>query len=427
MGGRSTRTASARDEVRDRILSLPRRFRSDSANGLTADWLLRVGSQEYLVSVGDHRCTVSEGPHPSAATEVTTDPETWLAMDRGRLTGGEAFLDGRLTMRGNIDLAVRLQTLFEPFGRRRRPADLDQVEVGVGGVRLSTYTMGAGPAVLLLHGLGATKISWLPVLSALARGHRLIVPDLPGHGESDKPKSDYTPRFHAHAIRRLMDELEVERAAVVGNSLGGRVALELALRSPGRVSRLALLDPSIPGLRWRYVMGLARVVPSEVGAVPFLVRERWVELMIRRLFANPGAVSPDACGLAAVEFIRINRDPGARMAFLSSLRHIITERPDVFFATMRRIKQPTLVVFGDADRLIPPKLGARLAQHLPDSRLVVLPDVGHVPQFEAPAQTLDALQAFLDEGRASIGANGPRRGPRSTQAPRPPAASSNAR
>jgi hypothetical protein len=85
-----------------------------------------------------------------------------------------------------------------------------------------------------------------------------------------------------------------------------------------------------------------------------------------------------------------------------------------------------LVIFGDADRLIPPKLGARLAQHLPDSRLVVLPDVGHVPQYEAPALTLDALQSFLAEG-ASNGADGSRRRVRPAQSSPPPAASSNAR
>jgi pimeloyl-ACP methyl ester carboxylesterase len=422
MGGRSTRTASAHDQARESILSLPRRLRSDCANGVTADWLLRIGSEDYLISVADGRCTVIEGAPSASPTTVVTDPETWLAMAQGRLTGGEAFLSGRLTMRGSIDLAVRLQTLFDPLGRPRRPADLDQADVPAGPVRLSTYTIGAGQPVLLLHGLGATKISWLPVLPALAARYRLIVPDLPGHGASDKPRTDYSPRFHAHVVRKLLDQLEVDRAIVVGNSLGGRVGLELALRSPGRVERLALLDPSVPGLRWRYLMGLARVVPSEVGVIPFPLRERWVELMVKRLFAEPGRLVPTAYALAAAEFIRVNRDPAARMAFLSSLRHIMTERPDVFFATMRRIKHPTLVLFGDADRLIPPRLGARLAQHLPDSRLMVLPGVGHVPQFEATDEVVEALISFLDEDGAPR-----RRRPRSAQPSAAPSARSNAR
>src|SRR5262249_27819981 len=123
------------------------------------------------------------------------------------------------------------------------------------------------------------------------------------------------------------------------------------------------------------------------------------------------------------------RDPAARMAFLSSLRHIVTERPDVFFATMRRIKHPTLVLFGDADRLIPPRLGARLAQHLPDSRLVVLPRVGHVPQFEATDEVIAALTGFLDEEEEpdDVPPRPRRRRSRTAQASTSPSARSNAR
>ena len=86
----------------------------------------------------------------------------------------------------------------------------------------------------------------------------------------------------------------VEQAAVLGNSLGGRIGLELALRSPSRVSSLTLLDPSVPGFRWRYVMGFTKIFPSGFGAVPFPLRARMVEVMIKRLFADPGRLSNDA-------------------------------------------------------------------------------------------------------------------------------------
>jgi pimeloyl-ACP methyl ester carboxylesterase len=171
--------------------------------------------------------------------------------------------------------------------------------------------------------------------------------------------------------------------------------MELALRSPGRVSALALLDPSIPGLRWRYIMGLTRVFPTEIGAFPIPLRERWMQLAIRRLFAHPERLSEEAYSAAANEFIRIYRDPRARVAFFSSLRHIVTERPEPFFGTLRRIKQPTLVIFGEHDRLVPARLGVRLAQHLPNAQLVVMPDVGHVPQFEATQETMGILKEFI--------------------------------
>ena len=383
------------DTIGDRVRALPRRFREDSANGLVAELELRVGTQIFAISVANHVCSVREGPSPAPMTVITADPDAWLAIDEGRLTGGDAFFARRLHVRGNLDLAVRLQTLFRPHRRARRRADLDQVDIRADGVRLSTYMVGSGPPLLLLHGLGGSKITWLSVLTTLAGDHRVIVPDLPGHAESDKPATDYTPRFYAHAVRRLLDEVGVEQAVVLGNSLGGRVGLELALRSPGRVAALALLDPSMPGLRWRYLLGFTRVFPSEFGALPFLLRERWMELVIRRLFAHPGRVSDEAFAAAAAEFIRIYRDPRARVAFLSTLRHIVTERPEPFFRSLRRIRQPTLVVFGDQDRLVPPRLGVRLAEHLPDARFVVLPDVGHVPQFEATADTLAILTRFL--------------------------------
>src|SRR5439155_5417597 len=143
------------------------------------------------------------------------------------------------------------------------------------GVKLSCYLQGQGTPVLLLHGLGGGKVSLVPLMPELAERYRVIVPDLPGHGESDKPAADYTPRYYARVARCLLDELGVKSAVVIGNSMGGRIALELALRSSGRVTALGLLGPAVPGFRWRYVMGFTRVLPAEFGAVPFPLRERW--------------------------------------------------------------------------------------------------------------------------------------------------------
>jgi pimeloyl-ACP methyl ester carboxylesterase len=395
MGDRSVRPDPTPDVIRSRVQSLPRRFRSEAVNGLTGEWELRVGAQTFAISVVDHACHVREGPSAAPQAVVSAEPATWIAIDEGSLTGGQAFLDRRLSVSGNLDLAVRMHTMFRPFRRARRAADLDQVEIDANGVRLSCYLVGKGDPLLLLHGLGGTKVTWFPILGPLAEKYRLIVPDLPGHGESDKPRTDYSPKFYAHTMRRLMDEVGIDRAALLGNSLGGRVALELALRSPNRVSSLVLLDPSMPGLRWRYVLGLTRVVPTEFGAFPFLLRERWMEVAIRRLFAHPDRLSSEAYTAGASEFIRIYRSPRARMAFFSTLAQIMSERPEAFFGALRRIKQPALVIFGEHDRLVPSRLGVRLTQYLPNARFAVLPDVGHVPQFEAPAETLELVFSFL--------------------------------
>src|SRR6266498_1075931 len=403
MASKADRIPGSLEIVRRRVRTLPKRFRGESANGLSAEWELRVGGESFAISVADHGCAVREGPGQSPQAIITTEPDTWLAIDEGLITGGQAFLERRLTAQGNLDLAVRLETLFRRYRRARKPSDMDQVDVQADGLSLSCYMMGKGDPIILLHGLGASKITWLPLLEPLAERHRVVIPDLPGHGESDKPRREYTPRFYASVLRHLMDAVGVERATVMGNSLGGRIALELALRSPGRVAALVLLDPSVPGLRWRHVMGFSRVFPTEIGAIPFPLRERWMEVMIRRLFARPDRLPYEGYSAAASEFIRIYRDPGARMAFFSTLRHIVTERPDSFFASLRRIKQLALIVFGEQDRLVPPRLGVRLAEHLPNSELVVLPDVGHVPQFEATEETLELLASFLNRI--------PRRGP----------------
>jgi pimeloyl-ACP methyl ester carboxylesterase/putative sterol carrier protein len=403
MPSHSATAPISRDVVRSRVRSLPRRLRPESADGLAARWELRIGSRSFCITVGGQTCTVADGPAHRPDSVIVTDDETWLDIDAGRLTGGEAFLARRLTAMGNLDLAVRLLTMFRPTGRARRPTDLDQVEVDVDGLRLSAYVVGRGNPILLLHGLGGTKITWTPFLTPLAEGHRLIVPDLPGHGGSAKPRSDYSPKFFARVLDRMLGEMAVDRAVVVGNSMGGRVAVELALRAPDRVARLALLSPAVPGFRWRLMMGFTRVFPTEVGAIPFPLRERWMEVAIRRLFADPKRLPPAGYTMAAGEFIRIYREPRARMAFFASLRQIVTERPDPFYASLRGIEQPTLVVFGDQDRLVPPRLGVRLVENLPDARLVVLPGVGHVPQFEVPETTLEVVREFMApaEGRGS--------------------------
>ncbi len=387
---------SGEDEVRRRVLSLPDRFRLDAANGLSAEWEIRIGDDTYTVTVTRKSCRAREGVARQPAARLWADRDTWLALDDGRMTGIEAFLAGRLALRGNLDLGARLQSLFEPHARPRGPLDLDQLDVEAGDVTLSTYVVGEGPPVLALHGLGGTKISMLPIVPALAPYHRLIIPDLPGHGASDKPVStEYTPRNYARTVRRLMDALEIDRAIVIGNSLGGRVALELAVRSPDRVRALALLAPAVPGFRVRYVLGFTRIIPTELGAVPFPLREKWMKVAIRRLMGDPSKLPDAGYDGAAEEFIRIYRTPEARMAFFDSLRHLLTESPRPFWARMRHVRVPVQIVWGTADRLVPVRLAPKLAAELPDAELLVLPRVGHVPQFEATEATNAALTRFI--------------------------------
>jgi pimeloyl-ACP methyl ester carboxylesterase len=385
-----------RERVRARVLSLPKRFRGASADGLRAEWELTVGTDVYTISVVEGRCYAREGPSAAPVARLTADPATWLAVDDGDLWGIEAVLARKLVVEGSLEMGARLQTLFAPRRGKRSGFDLQQVTVDAEGIGLSCFVAGRGPAVMLLHGLGAAKVSLMPLIPPLVHGgHRVVVPDLPGHGASDKPRTEYTPRFYARVIRRLMDALELQRAVLVGNSLGGRVALEVAVRSPGHVTGLVLLDPAVPGFRIRYLLGFTRVIPSEIGTIPFPLRERWMRLAIRRLLADPSRLPEAGIHAAADEFIRIYREPVARMAFLDSLRHILTEPPRPFWGRVRRIRVPALVVWGEGDRLVPVRLAHRLARDLGGAELLILPGVGHVPQFEAPEETSGAILRFL--------------------------------
>src|SRR2546428_3973141 len=142
MATHAGRDAPSPELVRARVRGLPRRFRHESCDGLSAEWELRVGSQRFAIAVAGGACTVREGPAAAPQAVIATQPGTWLAIDEGLISGGQAFLEQRLTATGNLDLAVRLQTLFRPHRRVRRLADLDQVEVGANGLRLSSYVLG---------------------------------------------------------------------------------------------------------------------------------------------------------------------------------------------------------------------------------------------------------------------------------------------
>jgi pimeloyl-ACP methyl ester carboxylesterase len=268
--------------------------------------------------------------------------------------------------------------------------------IQAGGLELSAFVLGQGRPVVLLHGLGATKISWLPLLAPLAERFRVIAPDLPGHGESAKPRAPYTPAFYAGAVRRLLDAVGTDAALLVGNSMGGRIALEVAVRAPRRVSGMVLLDPAVAGLPFPYYARLLRLLPVEAGALPLPVRRRLVLLGIRQLFGDPDRLPENAYQAGADEFLRIYRSRRARVALLSSIRGLMADRTDTFWERVRRIDAPTLVVWGELDRLVPARLGEILASSMPAAELAMLPGVGHVPQFEVPETTAELVRRFLD-------------------------------
>ncbi len=385
------------DQVRERVRSMPDRFRADAADGFAAEFALEIGDLRYRIDIADHRCTVDEDTPVAPSARIATDPRTWLDLDAGHLSSIDAFLDDRIDVRGHVDHAVRMQSLFHPSERPRTPQDLEHVTVYAGGHRLSAFAFGEGPAVVLLHGLAATKLSYLPLLPALAERYRVIVPDLPGHGESSKRRADeYTPSGFAATVLDLMGELEVGSAAVIGNSMGGRIALEVAAEAPDRVDALVLLDPAAAGIPFPLYARLLGLLPTGVGAVPFPLRKRIVMSSIRQMFAHPDRLPRAAYLAGADEFIRIYRNPRARVALLRAIRGLLADDPDAFWGRAAETLARTLIVWGTEDRLVPVRLGRQLARRMPNAELVTLPEVGHVPQFEVPEETRRLVLGFLD-------------------------------
>ena len=192
-----------------------------------------------------------------------------------------------------------------------------------------------------------------------------------------------------------MDALELDRADLIGNSLGGRVALEVALRDPGRVGRLALLAPSLAWRRSRRWAPALRLVRPELGLVQLAPRAV-VQAIVHRLI--PGA--DEGWTAAGVdEFLRAYLTPAGRAAFYAAARQIYLEAPhgqDGFWPRLAELQPDALFIWGRRDTLVPIAFARHVAEALPQARHVKL-DCGHVPQIERPGQTHKAVAAFLAE------------------------------
>ncbi|MEO8689701.1 MAG: alpha/beta fold hydrolase [Solirubrobacteraceae bacterium] len=325
---------------------------------------------------------------------LTAESRTWAAIaDDGDGAGMLAFRSGRLTVRRNLHVGVGF---LAATSGHNGPGRLRLETIATRHARLSTLEAGVGPPVLAIHGLGATKGSFLFTAAALADRFRVIAVDLPGFGDSDKPiGAAYDPRFFAEAMIDLLDALELDRVEVIGNSLGGRVALELALRDPDRVGRLALLSPSLAWRRPRRWAPALRLVRPELGLVQLAPRAV-VESIVHRLI--PGA--DEGWTAAGVdEFLRAYHSPAGRAAFYAAARHIYLEAPHGkagFWPRLRELQPDVLFVWGRRDTLVPIAFARHVAEALPQARHVEL-DCGHVPQMERPTETHDAVASFFGE------------------------------
>jgi pimeloyl-ACP methyl ester carboxylesterase len=329
------------------------------------------------------------GGRPDAV--LTADAGTWRQVTADLHSGMRAYRSGRLSIRRNMHVGVGF---LAATSAETAPGRLCFRSVPTRGARLSIVEAGTGAPILALHGLGATKGSFLPTVAAMADRFRVIAVDQPGFGDSDKPiGAAYDAPYFARSAIDLLDALELERAHLLGNSLGGRVALEIALRYPDRVDRVGLLAPSLAWRRGRPWLPLLRLTRPELGLVQLAPRP-FVEAIVHR-------VIPDASsGWTAAgvdEFLRAYLTPAGRAAFYAAARHIYLDEPHGekgFWTRLATLEPAALFIWGRHDRLVPLAFARHVADTLPRARQLEL-DCGHVPQIELPGPTHSALAKFF--------------------------------
>jgi pimeloyl-ACP methyl ester carboxylesterase len=351
-----------------------------------------VGAWDLLVS-GSRRELVPAEEKLRPDARLCADRGTWSRIARDLSGGMNAFRRGRLQIRDNLHLGVGF---LAATSGSTDPARLEiaRVRTPLGDVAVARAGDPDAPPVVMLHGLGGTKGSFLPTVAALADSYRTLAIDLPGFGDSVKPVgAAYDPRFFAKAVCGFMDACGLESAHLIGNSMGGRVALEVGFRHPDRVERIVGLAASPAWRRDRRWAPLVKALRPELGLLQLAPRPV-VEEFARRFV--PGA----RAGWSAVgvdEFLRAYLQPRGRAAFYAALRHIYLDEPEGeegFWTRLRSLESDSLFVWGRHDRLVPIAFARHVREALPRAQHLEL-DCGHVPQLEAPQATHAALRRFL--------------------------------
>jgi pimeloyl-ACP methyl ester carboxylesterase len=277
---------------------------------------------------------------------------------------------------------------------------MEHVRIAIHGQHeVSCLTGGSGPALVLIHGMAGSAAAWKHVLPALSQRFTVIVPDLLGHGESAKPRGEYSISGHANIVRDLLAALGFERTTLVGQSFGGGVAMQLAYQYPEHCERLVLVSSG----------GLGREVSPLLRALSVPGAEHIFPLVCSPALRDAGRRVVDWLGglglrpsPAAEEALRSYAslaDRDTRQAFFRTLQAVIDPGGQSVSATDRLYlasRLPTLILWGQDDRLIPVSHAFAAHNAIPGSRLEVFDGVGHFPHCEAPERFVEVLLDFID-------------------------------
>lgn len=281
--------------------------------------------------------------------------------------------------------------------------------IAIHGHDIAFRAAGEGPVLVLLHGMASSSATWRHVMPLLARDFTVVAPDMLGHGESAKPRVDYSLGAHAACVRDLMIALGHERATIVGHSWGGGVAMQFAYQFPERCGRLVLVSSGGLGAEVNAILR-ALSIPGADYALPIGCRPLFRDAgeKIGGLLARVGK-QPGAEGIEIWRSYASLADPDTRRAFLLTLRSVVDHIGQRVSARDRLYltsQMPTLILWGDRDPIIPPQHGLDAHAAMPASRLEVFPGVGHYPHCGDPARFVRVLRAFVhDTAAAAVSSN----------------------
>jgi pimeloyl-ACP methyl ester carboxylesterase len=291
--------------------------------------------------------------------------------------------------------------MSKPAQRAAKLRPVREIEVRshlVHGYRRVYRIAGQGPPLLLIHGIGDNSSTWLPVMSALARNHLVIAPDLLGHGQSDKPRADYSVAAYANGMRDLLGTLGIDRVSLVGHSLGGGVAMQFAYQFPERTERLALVSTGGVGRGVNPVLRAVSIPGADLAlaALRLPTARLQTTLAVRALRLFDTGLGRDAPDLLRI--VDALPDAHARSAFIRTLRAVVDWRGQVVTMLDRCYLtrgMPTRLVWGTSDRVVPVGHAYRAHAAMPGSQLHVFDGAGHFPFHAEPERFVAVLEEFL--------------------------------
>ena len=253
-------------------------------------------------------------------------------------------------------------------------------------------------SIVLLHGYGGSSFSWRYWAPFLAKRAHVVLVDMKGFGSAPKPDDgQYGPRHQAELIYRLILQADLQRVTLIGHSLGGGVALGAALRlldsEPGRLKRLILVASAAYKQRMPLFVALAKYRRLASTALRILGTQFVIRHVLKSIVFDPSEVSDNQ----VLGYAKPLSSPEAHRALIDTALAIVPPDLEKLTARFEELDVPTLVLWGRQDRVVPLWVGERLADKLPDAKLQVLENCGHMPAEELPKESWEALQAFLDQ------------------------------